>query len=105
MAATTASSPACPVSKIFVVPGERLCTSSSSSTPFMPGMKGVELLEEVHKRSPGTTKILLTGQAGLDAVVAAINKAGLNRYIPTPWDEAALRLTVENLLKTCRLDR
>jgi diguanylate cyclase (GGDEF)-like protein len=72
---------------------------------IMPGMKGVELLEEVHKRSPGTTKILLTGQAGLDAVVAAINKAGLNRYIPKPWDEPDLRLTVENLLKTFRLHR
>jgi diguanylate cyclase (GGDEF)-like protein len=72
---------------------------------IMPGMKGVELLEEVHKRSPGTTKILLTGQAGLDAVVAAINKAGLNRYIPKPWDEPDLRLTVENLLRTFRLHR
>jgi diguanylate cyclase (GGDEF)-like protein len=72
---------------------------------IMPGMKGVELLEEVHKRSPGTTKILLTGQAGLDAVVAAINRAGLNRYIPKPWDEPDLRLTVENLLRTFRLHR
>ena len=36
---------------------------------IMPGMKGVELLEEVHRRSPQTVKILLTGQAGLDAVV------------------------------------
>jgi len=72
---------------------------------IMPGMKGVELLEEIHKRSPGTTKILLTGQAGLDAVVAAINRAGLNRYIPKPWDEPDLRLTVENLLKTFRLHR
>src|ERR1700730_14213990 len=72
---------------------------------IMPGMKGVELLEEVHKRSPGTTKILLTGQAGLDAVVAAINRAGLNRYIPKPWDEPDLRLAVENLLRQFRLDR
>src|SRR5215468_10490182 len=72
---------------------------------IMPGMKGVELLEEVNRRSPGTTKILLTGQAGLDAVVAAINRAGLNRYIPKPWDEPDLRLTVEGLLTTYRLHR
>jgi diguanylate cyclase (GGDEF)-like protein len=52
-----------------------------------------------------TTKVLLTGQAGLDAVVAAINRAGLNRYIPKPWDEPDLRLTVEGLLKTFRLHR
>jgi len=72
---------------------------------IMPGMKGVELLEIVDRRLPDTMKILLTGQAGLDAVVAAINKAGLNRYIPKPWDEPDLRLTVENLLKTFRLHR
>lgn len=70
---------------------------------IMPGMKGVELLEKVHHRSPLTTKILLTGQAGLDAVVAAINRANLNQYIGKPWDEAGMRLAVENLLRQYRL--
>jgi diguanylate cyclase (GGDEF)-like protein len=71
---------------------------------IMPGMKGVELLEVVHKRSPETFKILLTGQAGLEAVVSAINRAELNHYIPKPWDETNLRLAVENLLRTFRLE-
>jgi diguanylate cyclase (GGDEF)-like protein len=70
---------------------------------IMPGMKGVDLLEEVHRRSPDTAKILLTGQAGLDAVVAAINRAELNHYIGKPWDETGLRLAVENLLRSFRL--
>ena len=70
---------------------------------IMPGMKGVDLLELVHKKSPLTAKILLTGQAGLDAVITAINRAELNHYIPKPWDEANLRLAVENLLRTYRL--
>jgi len=72
---------------------------------IMPGMKGVELLEEVGRRSPSTTKILLTGQAGLDAVVSAINRAALNHYISKPWEEPDLRLAVENLLVRYRLDR
>ncbi len=72
---------------------------------IMPGMKGVELLEEVHRRSPHTVKILLTGQAGLDAVVYAINKAGLDQYIPKPWDEPDLRLTIQNFLSRFRLER
>ena len=71
---------------------------------IMPGMKGVDLLEVVHKRSPETFKILLTGQAGLDAVISAINRAELNLYIPKPWDEANLRLAVENLLRSYRLE-
>jgi diguanylate cyclase (GGDEF)-like protein len=70
---------------------------------IMPGMKGVDLLEKVDKRSPTTTKILLTGQAGLEAVIAAINRAHLNHYIPKPWDESALHLIVENLLRQYRL--
>jgi diguanylate cyclase (GGDEF)-like protein len=72
---------------------------------IMPGMKGVDLLEQVHKKSPHTTKILLTGQAGLDAVVKAINKAELNHYMAKPWDEAGLRLAVENLLRNYRLEK
>jgi diguanylate cyclase (GGDEF)-like protein len=70
---------------------------------IMPGMRGVELLEEVNRRSPSTTKILLTGQAGLDAEVSAINRAGLNHNLPKPWEEPDLRLAVEKLLKTFRL--
>ena len=64
---------------------------------------GVDLLELVDRRSPTTTKILLTGQAGLDAVVSAINRANLNHYLSKPWDEASLRLVVENLLRQYRL--
>jgi two-component system, cell cycle response regulator len=70
---------------------------------IMPGMKGVELLEIVNRRLPTTMKILLTGQAGLDAVVEAINRAHLNQYISKPWDETALLLGVENLLRQYRL--
>jgi two-component system, cell cycle response regulator len=70
---------------------------------IMPGMKGVELLEIVNRRLPTTMKILLTGQAGLDAVIDAINRAHLNQYISKPWDETAVLLGVENLLRQYRL--
>ena len=70
---------------------------------IMPGMKGVELLEIVNRRLPTTMKILLTGQAGLDAVIDAINRAHLNQYISKPWDETAVLLAVENLLRQYRL--
>jgi diguanylate cyclase (GGDEF)-like protein len=70
---------------------------------IMPGMKGVELLEIVDRRLPETSKILLTGQAGLDAVIEAINRAHLHQYIGKPWDETALLLSVEGLLRQYRL--
>ena len=72
---------------------------------IMPGMKGVELLELVHARQPGCVKILLTGQAGLDSVVKAVNRASLDRYIAKPWDEQDLRMTVSTLLDNYRLAR
>jgi len=54
----------------------------------MPGDKGVELLIEMQKDAftERSRKLLLTGQAGLDATVEAVNKAKLNRYIAKPWD-------------------
>jgi diguanylate cyclase (GGDEF)-like protein len=70
---------------------------------LMPGMKGVDLLEIVDRRLPDTSKMLLTGQAGLDAVVDAINRAHLNQYVGKPWDETALLLAVESLLRQYRL--
>ncbi|EKP04183.1 response regulator receiver domain protein [Leptospira kirschneri str. 2008720114] len=42
----------------------------------MPGMKGSQFLEEVHKKLPDSIKIMLTGQAGLDSAIHAINYGG-----------------------------
>ncbi len=70
---------------------------------IMPGMKGAELLEQVDQRWPTTCKVLLTGQAGLDAVTTSINRARLNHYIAKPWDPTQLGLVVENLLRQFRL--
>lgn len=65
------------------------------SDQLMPGMKGDEFLIEAHKRVPDTYKILLTGQATLDAVRNAINHARLYRYVMKPWREDDLMLTIE----------
>jgi two-component system, chemotaxis family, chemotaxis protein CheY len=64
----------------------------------MPGMKGDEFLEAIHKQIPDAMKILLTGQAGLDSAIYAINHGGLNRYIEKPWDIKALSKDIQDLL-------
>lgn len=58
----------------------------------MPGDKGVDLMIEMQNDpfTKATRKVLLTGQAGLDATVDAVNKANLNRYISKPWDPKEL---------------
>jgi PAS domain S-box-containing protein len=64
------------------------------SDHIMPHMKGDELLRSVHAISPKSLKIMLTGQADLEAVANAINYAKLYRYIPKPWQSDDLKLTV-----------
>lgn len=64
------------------------------SDQIMPGMKGDELLIQVHERFPDTRTILLTGQASLEAVQNAINHASLYRYITKPWESRDMVLTV-----------
>lgn len=66
----------------------------------MPQMKGDELLKRVHEISPDTLKVMLTGQANLEAVCNAINYAKLYRYIAKPWQSEDLILTVKEALNS-----
>lgn len=62
----------------------------------MPGMLGVEFLERVNHAFPETIRMIITGFSDIDAVIGAINKGGVNRYITKPWDEREMRITIEN---------
>ena len=61
---------------------------------IMPDIKGDELLKRIHESSPDTLTIMLTGQADLEALSNAIKYAKLYRYIPKPWQNEDLKLTV-----------
>jgi two-component system, sensor histidine kinase and response regulator len=67
---------------------------------IMPGLKGDELLHQIHSRSPGTINIMLSGQADLDAVGRSIQYANLYRFISKPWHCADLGLTVSEALQS-----
>ena len=75
------------------------------SDQIMPGMKGDELLIQLHARYPKILKIMLTGQASAEAVGNAVNEANLYRYIAKPWDEIDLGLTVTEALRRYEQDR
>lgn len=70
------------------------------SDELMPGMRGHEILSEIHKISPATYKILLTGHSDFDAVIYAINHANLYRYMSKPWEGYDLVITVKEALKS-----
>lgn len=50
----------------------------------MPEMRGSELLSVVRRECPDTIRIILTGQARLDAAVEAINTAEIFRFLLKP---------------------
>ncbi len=70
------------------------------SDHIMPEMKGDELLKQVHVISPKTIKIMLTGQADIEAVGNAIKNANLYRYIAKPWQQEDLSLTVKEAVNS-----
>ncbi len=75
------------------------------SDEVMPGMKGSQLLELVHRQYPHIVNVMLTGQAGLDAVAYAINHAGLHKYFTKPWEYEDLHLSIRSLIEKSRLAR
>lgn len=72
---------------------------------IMPGMNGDELLAQVHRLSPNTVKIMLTGQAHLAGIVRAINEAKLYRYLEKPFDNTDFVLTIEGACKAYKQER
>src|ERR1700733_12955295 len=69
----------------------------------MPGMTGVQLLEESLKIRPDAIKILLTGYTDVQALIDAINAGHVYKYVPKPWDADELKLTVRRALETYEL--
>src|SRR3954468_8530367 len=52
----------------------------------MPGTTGVEFLKDVRGDYPEAVRLLFTGYADIRAVVDAINRGSVYRYITKPWD-------------------
>ena len=60
----------------------------------MEGMQGSELLAEVQRRFPHTSRILLTGYATLEIAMRTVNESGIFRFLTKPCDDAMLLLAL-----------
>jgi len=65
----------------------------------MPNMTGVEFLEKAREISPDTIRIMLTGYADVNAIVASINKGEIYRFIAKPWKDEEVKLIVRHALR------
>jgi thioredoxin reductase (NADPH) len=52
----------------------------------MPGMSGIEFLEQAMDLFPLARRVLLTAYADTDAAIQAINVVDLDHYLLKPWD-------------------
>ncbi len=60
----------------------------------MPGMNGAAFLEKARVICPDAMRFLLTGYSEMDAIVAAVNKGEIHRYLTKPWNDDDLMLQV-----------
>ena len=67
----------------------------------MPGMTGVELLQQAMKTFPDAKRVLLTAYADTEAAIRAINAAKIHYYLNKPWDppEEKLYPVLDDLLE------
>jgi DNA-binding NtrC family response regulator len=56
----------------------------------MPGMNGVQFLKALREIQPDAARLILSGYADLNGLIAAINEAGISRFISKPWNDYEL---------------
>ena len=69
----------------------------------MPGMTGIEFLESIIPIYPDTIRILLTGFSDINAVMDAINRGQVYKYLVKPWQNDELKMYIENALEIYNL--
>jgi response regulator RpfG family c-di-GMP phosphodiesterase len=62
----------------------------------MPRISGVEFFELIMPDHPDVSRVLVTGYADTDAVVDAINKGQVYRFVSKPWNEEELRNVIQS---------
>jgi response regulator RpfG family c-di-GMP phosphodiesterase len=65
----------------------------------MPEMNGAAFLEKAKSIYPDAIRYLLTGYSDLDAVVDAVNRGEIHRYLTKPWNDDDLVLQVKQSLE------
>jgi two-component system response regulator HupR/HoxA len=71
----------------------------------MPNMTGIEFLDATRRDNPDMVRIILTGFAEVNDLVAAINANKVHKYITKPWVPDDLRLAVREALEKRDLQR
>lgn len=71
----------------------------------MPDMTGVEFLEAISEEYMFVRRIIITGYSDIEAIIRAINRGNIYRYITKPWDVNDLRITITNAINAYLTDK
>lgn len=69
----------------------------------MPEMDGAQFLEKAKDIFPDAIRFLLTGYSDMDAIIDAVNKGEIHRYLTKPWNDDDLLLQIRQSLKQYEL--
>jgi two-component system probable response regulator PhcQ len=70
----------------------------------MPGLSGSQFLSWVRRHFPHSIRMILSGQASLEAAVRAINEGEVYRFFLKPCNPTDLMVTIRQALATKRLE-
>lgn len=69
----------------------------------MPKMTGIEFFESIQTIYPNPIRILITGYTDINAVIDAINRGQVYKYLTKPWIEDDVKIFVEKAFEVYRL--
>lgn len=69
----------------------------------MPKITGVEFLANAAELYPGIIRMIVTGFSDVEAIIQAINKGRVYRYITKPWNRDELKMVIDNALEAYNL--
>ena len=69
----------------------------------MAEMTGVEFLGKVMFLYPDCMRMIMTGFSDMDAIIQAINKGNIYRYIAKPWNREELKITIDSAFEVYNL--
>jgi response regulator RpfG family c-di-GMP phosphodiesterase len=71
----------------------------------MPVTTGIEFFESLVDTNPDPIRILITGYTDINAVVDAINRGQVYKYLTKPWNENDIRIFVDKAYEVFNLRR
>jgi len=69
----------------------------------MPRMGGIEFLDKARARWPDCIRIMLSGYTDLEAVIQAVNRSAIYKFLPKPWEDDLLRDHIEEAFRQYEL--